>query len=80
MKTNRLDDHMNALLAAAFVVITVLAAFDVGHDHYFGRTGEIQLSQAVAQTLNARKVLRNADQQPVQAVAAAAPVMVVAAR
>jgi len=78
MKTNRLDDHMNALLAAAFVVITVLAAFDVGHDHYFGRTGEIQLSQAVAQSLNARKL--RADQQPVQAVAAAAPVMVVAAR
>jgi hypothetical protein len=78
MKTNRLDDHMNALLALAFIAITVLAAFDVGHEHYFGRSGEIKLSQATAQSLNARK-LRSAD-QPVQAVATGRPLAVVAMR
>ena len=77
MKTNRLDDQMNALLAAAIVSITVLAAFDVGNDHYFGRTGDIKLTQAAAQTLHARNLH---DAQPAQAVAASKPLAVVAAR
>ena len=77
MKTNRLDDQMNALLAAAIVSITVLAAFDVGQDHYFGRSGDIKLTQAAAQTLHARNLRTD---PPVQAVAASKPLEVVAAR
>ena len=77
MKTNRLDDQMNALLAAAIVSITVLAAFDVGNEHYFGRTGDIKLTQAAAQTLHARNLH---DAQPVQTVAAGKSLVIVAAR
>jgi len=78
MKTNRLDDQMNALLAAAIITISVLAAVDVGNEHYFGRAGEIKLSRATAESLHARN-LRTSD-QPVQALAAIKPVIVVAAR
>ena len=77
MKTNRLDDQMNALVAVAIIAITALAAFDVGQDHYFGRSGDIKLTQAAAQTLHARNLH---DAQPAQAVAASKPLAVVAAR
>jgi len=77
MNATRLDDQMNTVLAVAFVALSALAAIDVGHEHMFGRSDEIKLSAAAAQSLNPRRLEHDA---PAQAVAMNKRIVLVAAR
>lgn len=53
MKTNHLDDQMNAVLVAVIASVSIATALGVGEGESFGRGG-VQVSEAVAKTLVAR--------------------------